>query len=242
MRNGQGADASRMTRSSVTIQITPESKPSTPSWMGEVAAFAHRLTHTGILKAIQEQVRFTRARGCLITTSSILSSCSSAMDCRENQRSMRFTNNSLRLPSRSWLSLVETSCPIARPFLAFWPLAIRQVWRRSGKLFQEDLLARKPFASPGGLFDRTGAQRLVVDVDGTRQAARKPGAAADGSLACSSSAIRSGVRTRVSRTIAWEKLSGRAHECSRHIRISSSARSEDLAMGITGVNCDGPSR
>jgi hypothetical protein len=35
-------------------------------------------------------------------------------------------------------------------------------------LFQKDLLARKPFPSPGGLFDRTGAQWLVVDVDGIR--------------------------------------------------------------------------
>src|SRR5260370_38507530 len=51
-----------MTRSSVTIQITPESKPSTPSWMGEAAVFAQVLTHAGILKAIQDQVRFTRAR------------------------------------------------------------------------------------------------------------------------------------------------------------------------------------
>src|ERR1700737_5009519 len=47
---------------SVTIQITPESRPSTPSWMGEVVAFAQVLTHTGILKAIQEHVRFVRAR------------------------------------------------------------------------------------------------------------------------------------------------------------------------------------
>ena len=51
-----------MTRSSVRIQIMPESKPSTPSWMGEVAAFAQVLTHTGILKKIQEHVRFARAR------------------------------------------------------------------------------------------------------------------------------------------------------------------------------------
>lgn len=40
-------------------------------------------------------------------------------------------------------------------------------------LFQKDLLACKPFPSPGGLFDRTGGQWLVVDVDGTRQAARQ---------------------------------------------------------------------
>jgi hypothetical protein len=45
-----------------TIQIMPESKPSTPSWMGEVAAFAQVLTHVGILQAIREQVRFARAR------------------------------------------------------------------------------------------------------------------------------------------------------------------------------------
>jgi len=43
---GQGGHPHRMTLSPVTIQITPESKPSTPSWMGEVAAFAQVLTHT----------------------------------------------------------------------------------------------------------------------------------------------------------------------------------------------------
>lgn len=51
-----------MTQPSVTIPITPASMPSTPSRMGEVAAFAQVLTHTGILKKIQEQVRFARAR------------------------------------------------------------------------------------------------------------------------------------------------------------------------------------
>jgi len=51
-----------MSRSSVTIQIVPESRPSTPSWLGEVAAFAQVLTHTGILKKIQDQVRFARVR------------------------------------------------------------------------------------------------------------------------------------------------------------------------------------
>jgi len=53
-----------MTLSSVTvtIQITPASRPSTPSWMGEVAIFAQVLSPTGILKAIQERVRFARAR------------------------------------------------------------------------------------------------------------------------------------------------------------------------------------
>src|SRR6266852_9532555 len=51
-----------MTHSAVTIQITPESASSTPSWMGEVAAVAQVLSHVSILKAIQEQVRFACAR------------------------------------------------------------------------------------------------------------------------------------------------------------------------------------
>jgi hypothetical protein len=58
----QGGRTGSMTHASVTIQITPESKPAMPSWMGEVAAFAHILTHKGILTAIQEQVQFARAR------------------------------------------------------------------------------------------------------------------------------------------------------------------------------------
>lgn len=48
--------------STVTVQTTPESQPSTPSWMGEVAAFAQILTQTGILATITERVRFARAR------------------------------------------------------------------------------------------------------------------------------------------------------------------------------------
>src|SRR5258708_12414320 len=40
-------------------------------------------------------------------------------------------------------------------------------------LFLKDLAARTPFDSAGGLWDRVGKQWLVVDVDGTRQAARQ---------------------------------------------------------------------
>src|SRR5713101_1598468 len=62
---GSGDHMTTIASSPVTIQTTSRSMPSTPSWFGEVAAFAQVLTHTGILKAIQEQVRFARARfGC----------------------------------------------------------------------------------------------------------------------------------------------------------------------------------
>src|SRR5436309_1252608 len=55
-------DTSSMTHSAVTIQVNPTSVPSTPSWMGEVAAMAQVLTHVGLLNAIQDHVPFARAR------------------------------------------------------------------------------------------------------------------------------------------------------------------------------------
>jgi hypothetical protein len=51
-----------MMHAEVTIQITPTSLPSTPTFLGEVAALAQVLAHTGVLKTIQDQVRFARAR------------------------------------------------------------------------------------------------------------------------------------------------------------------------------------
>src|SRR2546427_1974512 len=65
-----------------------------------------------------------------------------------------------RLPSRS---------PLSR-FLAALDQATVEALR---VVFQKDLLARTPFATASGLWDRIGQQWLVVDVDGTRQAARQ---------------------------------------------------------------------
>jgi hypothetical protein len=44
------------------IQVDPTDSPSTPSWFGEVAVVAHALQRYGVLGAIQERVRFVRAR------------------------------------------------------------------------------------------------------------------------------------------------------------------------------------
>ncbi len=51
--------------SSVTIQTSPESLPSTPCWFGEVSLIAGYLQRQGVLSAIAEQVRFARR---LLTT------------------------------------------------------------------------------------------------------------------------------------------------------------------------------
>ena len=175
-----------MTCSSVTVQITPESKPSTPSWMGEVAAFAQVLTHESILAAIAEQVRFARARfGRYELLDFVAVLIGYAVSGEPTlvafyERLAPFASPFMALFGRSQLPHRST---LSR-FLAALDQPAVEALRT---LFQKDLLARKPFPSPGGLFDRTGGQWLVVDVDGTRQAARVSRTAANGRFACSPS-------------------------------------------------------
>lgn len=162
----------RLAHASVTIQITPESKPAMPSWMGEVAAFAQILTHEGILTAFAEQVRFARARfghydlidfvavliGYVVSGEPTLLAFYEQLSPRSEPFMALFGRN--RLPHRSTLSR----------FLAALDQPTVEALRT---LFHKDLLAHKLFPSSGGLVNRTGGQWLVVDVDGTRQAARQ---------------------------------------------------------------------
>ena len=177
-----------MTFSSVTVQIVPGSKPSTPSWIGEVAAFAQVLTHEGIIAEIAEQVRFARARfgryefldfvavliGYAVSGEPTLLAFYKRLAPWAEPFMALFGRD--QLPHRSTLSR----------FLAALDQASVEALRT---LFQKDGLSRKAFASPGGLFDRTEGQWIVVDVDGTRQAAPTPGVAADGRLARSPSSV-----------------------------------------------------
>jgi hypothetical protein len=161
-----------MAQASVTIQITPESKPAMPSWMGEVAAFARVLSHTSILKAIQEQVRFARARFgtydvidfTVVLIGYIVSGEPTLLAFYERLAPFVEVFTALfgrkLLPHRSTLSR----------FLAALDQSSVEALRQ---LFQKDLLARLPFPSPGGVFDRMEKPWIVVDVDGTRQAARQ---------------------------------------------------------------------
>jgi hypothetical protein len=161
-----------MAHSEVTIQITPTPLPSMPTFMGEVIAFAQVLTHTGILKTIQERVRFARAR---IGTYDLI-------DCVAVLIGYKVSGEP------TLLAFYERLLPWASPFMALF--GRNQLPHRSTlsrflaaldqptvealrKVFQEDLVARKPFASPGGMVDRTGQQWWVVDVDGTRVTARQ---------------------------------------------------------------------
>jgi hypothetical protein len=233
-----------MTHATVTIQITSQSVPATPFWLGEAAAFAHVLTHESILKAIQEQVRFARARfGTYDVIDFVAVLIGYAVSGEPTLQ-----------------AFYERLLPFAEPFMALF--ARKQLPHRSTlsrflaaldqptveglrTLFHKDLLARSPFSSSGGLFDRTGGQWLVLDVDGTRQAARQRALPQAESLPPPhrrfDQVCAPGYQGR-KRGVSEEKSSAPARSSSRPIRINSWARLADWAMGSIATSCAGPSR
>jgi len=140
--------------------------------MGEVAAFAQVLTHVGLLTTIQTHVQFARARfGTYDTIDFVVVLFGYALSGERTltafyERLSPFADVFMalfgrhRLPDRSTLSR----------FLSALDQATVEALRTQ---FQEDLVARTPFASVGGLWDRCAQPYVVVDVDGTRQAARQ---------------------------------------------------------------------
>jgi hypothetical protein len=161
-----------MTLSPVIVQTMPESQPSTPSWMGEVAAFAQILTQTGILAAITEQVRFARARmGTYDLMDFVVVLMGYALSGEPTlqafyERLLPFAEVFMALFGRK---LLPSRSALSR-FLAALDQASVE---RLRTLFQEDLLARTPFATHGGITDRCEQRWLVADVDGTRKVARQ---------------------------------------------------------------------
>ena len=161
-----------MTHSSLLIQITPESAPSPPSWLGEVAVVAQVLQHTGLLKAIQDHVQFARARfGHYDTIDFVVVLIGYALSGEPTlkafyARLLPFAEPFMALFGRQFL---PSRSALSR-FLAALDQATVEALRT---LFQADLVARTPFASVGGLWDRCDQQYVVVDVDGTKQAARQ---------------------------------------------------------------------
>lgn len=165
---------SSISDAAVSIQISEQSVPATPSWFGEVTLIAHYLKRLGVLAAIEEDVRFARPRFghyelidfVAVLLGYAISGERSLEAFYDRLHPFAATYMALfgreRLPHRSTLSRV----------LAALDQATVEALR---SLLLKDLLAR-PLAreeKPGGLWDREGTHWLIFDVDGTRQAARQ---------------------------------------------------------------------
>ena len=162
-----------MTDPSVHIQVDPTSVPSTPAWFGEVAVVAHTFQQLGLVRAIEERVRLTRARMGkyeLIDFVAVLIGYAVS-----GERTLRAFSQRVRPFAEPFMALFGRAELPDPATLSRYLAALDQPCVEALRtLFLEDLLARFPFGTPpGGLWDRQGNRWLIIDVDGTKQAARQ---------------------------------------------------------------------
>ncbi len=140
--------------------------------MGEVAAFAQVMAHLGLLQAIQEHVRFARARfGTYDTIDFVVVLIGYALS---GEPTLKAFYERLAPFADVFMALFEREHLPDRSTLSRFLAALDQATVEALRtLFLADLVARTPFGSPGGLSDRLGQHWLVVDVDATKQAARQ---------------------------------------------------------------------
>jgi hypothetical protein len=160
--------------SPVSIQTSSQAAPLPPPWFGQVVLIMAHLRKQGVLDAITQRVRFARRRfgryevidfvavlfGYAISGERTLEAFYQAVLPWAESFTALFGRT--RLPARSTLS---------RFLSALTPEPVEAL--RS--LFLADLLAR-PLGNEhqiGGLVDRAGRERVVFDIDGTREAARQ---------------------------------------------------------------------
>ncbi len=231
----KGGHTTSMTHSSVTIQVAPHSVPSTPSWMGEVAAFAQVLTHVGLLKTIQTHVQFARARfGTYDTIDFVVVLLGYA---RSFERTLDAYYARLAPFAEVFMALFERERLPDRSTLSRFLSALDQPTVEALRTqFQADLMARSPFVSVGGLWDRFDQQYVVVDVDGTRQAARQRALPQLPSLPAPhrhfDQVAAPGYKGRKRGEVVRTRTTLRAAP----IRINSWAHLGELATAITGQN------
>jgi len=162
-----------MTDPVVQIQVDPTNTPSTPSWFGEVVVVTHTLQRHGILKAIEERVRFVRARmGKYELIDFVAMLIGYAVS---GEPTLRAFCERVQPFASAFMALFGRADFPTPPTLSRYLAVLDQPCVEALRtLFLEDLLARSPFGTPpGGLWDRLGGHWLLMDVDGTKHAARQ---------------------------------------------------------------------
>lgn len=230
-----------MTHPSVHVQIAPTSVPSTPSWLGEVAVVAHVFSQLGLQKAIEERVRFGRAR----------------MGDDEVIDFVVMLIGYAVSGERTLQSFYQRLLPFAEPFMALFGranlphpatlsrflAALDQVPMEALRtLFQEDLVARSAFASHlvgcGIAWEAIGPWWMSMAQN--RQSDNGPFPRPKTFLR--PIAALSSSRLPHTWDANGEKSPARERRFCKRIRTTGWARSATPAMVITGGNCCEPER
>jgi hypothetical protein len=163
--------------SSVKIQTTSESNPSTPCWFGEVVLLISYLRKHGVLTRISEGVRFARRRfGCYEVIDFLAVLFGYAIS---GERTLEEFYERLQPFGVPFMALFERDHLPSRSALSRFLAALTEAPVEALRtLFLDDLLSR-PLSNAskekqtGGLVDRAGTSWVVFDIDGTREAARQ---------------------------------------------------------------------
>ena len=162
-----------MTDPTIQIQVDPKNAPSMPSWFGEVVVVAHALQRFGVLKAIEERVRFVRAR----------------MGKYELLDFVAMLIGYAMSGERTLQAFCERVQPFADPFMALFgradlpnPATLSRYLAVLDQpcvealrtLFLEDLLARSPFGTPKGGAVGPSGRALVAHRCGWHQTSGSP--------------------------------------------------------------------
>jgi hypothetical protein len=159
---------------SVRIQTSSDSVPSTPCWFGEVALLIPYLRKQGILSAINSQVRLARRRFGRYEVIDFLAVLFGY--AISGERTLEAFYEQLLPFAQPFMALFERENLPSRSALSRFLASLTPTATEALRtLFLADLLAR-PLDTErhtGQLVDRKGTQRVVFDIDGTRQAARQ---------------------------------------------------------------------
>jgi hypothetical protein len=159
---------------SVKIQTTSESNFSTPSWFGEVVVISRYLHKHGVLKKINEHVRFARKRFGRYEVIDFLAVLFGYVISGE--RTLEEFYQRLQPFAVAFMALFDRDQLPSRSALSRFLAALTEVPVEALRTrFLDDLLGR-PLThdkQTGNLLDRAGNSWVVFDIDGTREAARQ---------------------------------------------------------------------
>ncbi len=159
---------------SVKIQTTAQSNPSPPAWFGEVVLLAAHLRQHDLLAKIAERVRFARRRfGRYEVIDFLVILFGYAVS---GERTLETFYERLQPFAVPFMALFERDRLPSRSALArFLAACTQEPVDALRTLFLDDLLSRPltPDKQTGSLVDRTGKAWVVIDLDGTREAARQ---------------------------------------------------------------------
>jgi hypothetical protein len=163
-----------MANSLVSVQAISRSEPSTPSWFGEVVLVVTHLKQQGVLTKLCERVRFARRRFGRYDVIDFLAVLFGY--AISGERTLEEFYERLRPFAVPFMALFERDRLPSRSALSRFLAALTEEPVEALRtLFLDDLLSRPLTVDKqtGGLMDRGGNSWVVIDLDGTREAARQ---------------------------------------------------------------------